>query len=89
MIRKAKISPHAKDQPWGLPVSTINSVNINIYIYTLGYFTFTLLHFCAISVSCLCFLVTTSYIIHHKKYQFSISCGSSGTGHRVFDVKLH
>ena len=28
-----KISPHAKNQPWGSPVSSINSVHINIYIY--------------------------------------------------------
>ena len=29
---RPKISPHAKNQPWGLPVSSINSVHIKIYI---------------------------------------------------------
>ena len=37
-----------------------------------------LLHFYAISVSSLCFLVTTQYVSYHKKIQCSSSCESSG-----------
>ena len=37
VLVRQKISPDAKNQPWGLRVSSINSVHINIYIDTYIY----------------------------------------------------
>ena len=46
---RPKISPHAKNQPWGIPVSSINSEHINIYIHIYTYthihiYTYTHIH---------------------------------------------
>ena len=55
-------------------------------MYTLGDFT---LHFYAISVSSLCFLVSTQYVSHHKNFNVLVHVEVPVTGHDVFGGKLH
>ena len=79
-----KYSNMPKISPGGHPVSSINSVYIK-YIHTRVIH----LHLCAISVSSLCFLFTTQYVSHHRRFNVLVHVQVPVTGHGVFVGKLH